>query len=106
MAMLTEPQVWTIIGLLFATLMAFLTATLTLTTRTISAQIGGLRNEMGGLRGEMEAQIGGLRREMESQIGGLRAEMNGRFDTVNTQIATLDRDVQALTNEVFGRGQG
>jgi phage-related protein len=104
--MLTEPQVWTIIGLLFATLMGFLTATLTLTTRTISTQIGGLRREVetqiGGLRGE----IGSLRNEMGAQIDGLRAEMNARFDTVNTQIATLDRDVQALTNEVFGRRQG
>jgi hypothetical protein len=97
--MLTEPQVWTVIGLLFATLMGFLTATLTLTTRTISTQIGGLRSEV-------ETQIGGLRNEIRTEIGGLRAEMNARFDTVNNQIVTLDRDVQVLTNEVFGRRQG
>jgi hypothetical protein len=79
---LTEPQVWAALGIL----LAFLTATLTITNRTISVQIGSLRNEM------------------KSEIGGLRVEMNARFDTVNVRIDNLDRDVQALTDKVFGAG--
>jgi hypothetical protein len=79
---LTEPQVWAALGIL----LGFLTATLTVTTRTITVQIGGLRNEI------------------RSEIGGLRVEMNARFDTVNVRIDNLDRDVQALTDKVFGTG--
>ena len=50
----------------------------------------------------MNAQIGGLRGEMNAQIGGLRGEMNARFDTVNTRIDGLDRDMQAVVKRSFG----
>ena len=61
-----------------------------------------VRTEIGGLRNEMNAQIGGLRGEMNAQIGGLRGEMNARFDTVNTRIDGLDRDMQAVVKRSFG----
>lgn len=76
---LTEPQIWTVIGVLFL----FLTATLTITTRVITVQIGSLRNEM------------------KTEFSGLRAEMNARFEGVNSRIDSLDRDVQALAKRAF-----
>jgi hypothetical protein len=80
---LTEPQVWAALAIL----LAFLTATLTITTRTISVQIGSLRNEMNA---KFETS--------SSEIRSLKSEMNLRIDG-------LDRDVQALTNKVFGDGR-
>lgn len=51
-----------------------------------------------GLRGEMF----GLRGEMRGEMLGLRGEMNARFDTVETKIEHLDRDVAALMRKVWG----
>ena len=128
---LTEPQTWTTIGVLAATLLGTITLVSTMLMRTITAQIGGLRGEISGLQGQIggvDGQIGGLhgeigglrgemvsgfssiRSELRSEIGGLRAEMtarfeavDARFDTVNTKIEGLDRDVQLLMNREFGK---
>lgn len=93
---LTEPQVWTMIGVFTALMFGMLTTVSTLFVRVV-------RSEIGGLRGEMNGQIGGLRAEMNGQIGGLRGEMNARFDAVHVKIDGLDRDVQLLMNREFGK---
>ena len=107
---LTEPQTWTAIGVLAAALLGTITIVSTMLMRTITAQIGGLRGEIGGLRGEMVGGFSSVRSDLRSEIGGLRAEMNARFeavdarfDTVNTKIEGLDRDVQLLMNREFGK---
>ncbi|MFT4028768.1 MAG: hypothetical protein QM675_02740 [Protaetiibacter sp.] len=91
MGLVNEPQIWTIIGVFTAIMLGGMTAMTTLLTRAMTSAIDGLRGEMTGLRGE-------LRGEMT----GLRAEMNARFDTVETKIEHLDRDVAALTRKVWG----
>jgi hypothetical protein len=74
---MTEPQVWTLIGVFAALMTGMLTLVATLFVRV-------LRSEIGGLRGE---------------ISGLRAEMTARIDN-------LDRDVQALVKHTFGIDRG
>lgn len=80
---MTEPQVWSALGIL----LAFLTATLTIVTRTISVQVGSLRNEM------------------NARFESVHTEMNARFESVHDKFDirfdTLDRDVQALAARVF-----
>lgn len=82
---LTEPQVWTMLGVFTALMFGMLTTVSTLFVRVVRSEIGGLRGEMNG------------------QIGGLRAEMNARFDAVHVKIDGLDRDVQLLMNREFGK---
>ena len=110
MIALTEPQTWTTIGVLAVALLGTITLVSTMLMRTITAQIGGLRGEIGGLRGEMVSGFSSVRSDLRSEIGGLRAEMNARFEavdarfnTVNTKIEGLDRDVQLLMNREFGK---
>lgn len=91
---MTEPQIWTIIGIFAATLLGTMTLLSTVLTRSISGQISSLRNEIMGL-------MTGLRNEMTTGFDGLRAEMNARFETVNVRLDNLDRDVQALSERVF-----
>lgn len=79
----SEPQVWTIIGIFAATLLGTMTLLSTVLARTISGQITSLRNEM------------------TTGFEGLRAEMNARFETVNVRLDSLGRDVQALSERVF-----
>lgn len=69
---LTEAQVWTVIAVLAATLVGFVTLTITLLMRTVTAQVEGLRNEM-----------------------------IARFEGMDHRFDALDRDVQALTRRVF-----
>ncbi len=83
---LTEPQLWTIIGVFAATLLGTMTLLSTVLMRSISGQITSLRNEM-------MTGFGGF--------ANLRAEMNARFETVNVRLDNLDRDVQALSERVF-----
>ena len=114
---MTEPQVWTMIGLMAAVFFGTMTLISTMFTRVV-------RSEIGGLRGEMNAEIGGLREVLHSEINGLRGEMNARFeavdarfdavdarfdavdvrfDAVNGRIDNLDRDVQFLMNREINR---
>ena len=78
---MTEPQVWTMIGLMGAVFFGTMTLISTMFTRVVRSEIGGVRSEIGGLRGEM----------------------NARFDAVNGRIDNLDRDVQFLMNREINR---
>ena len=78
---MTEPQVWTMIGLMGAVFFGTMTLISTMFTRVVRSEIGGVRSEIGGLRGEM----------------------NARFDAVNGRIDNLDRDVQFLMNREIKR---
>jgi hypothetical protein len=40
-------------------------------------------------------------RTVRAEIGGLRAEMTGRFDTVDARLNHLDRDVQAVVSRLM-----
>ncbi|UUE21349.1 hypothetical protein [Microbacterium sp. J1-1] len=81
---MNDAQIWTTIGSFTVLMFSTLTVVSTLFVRIVRSEIAGLRTEMNG------------------QLGGLRAEMNARFDTVNTRIDALDRDVQAIVKRTFG----
>lgn len=85
---MTEPQVWTVIGVLAATLASFVAASLTMITRTVNVQFERVSEKI-------DLKIDGLRGELKGDVAGLRGEMNARLDS-------LDRDVQALANRVWG----
>ncbi len=85
---MTEPQVWTMIGVVSALMFGTLTIVSTLFVRVVRTEIGGLR------------------REMMTQTNGLRTEMNARFDAVNVKINGLDRDVELLMSREFGTERG
>lgn len=82
--LMNDAQIWTMIGAFTALMFGMLTVVSSLFVRVVRSEIGGLRSEM------------------NAQIGGLRSEMNARFDTVNTRIDGLDRDMQAVVKRTFG----
>ena len=110
---MTEAQTWTTIGVLSAALIGMITVVTSVLMRTITVQIGSLRNEMVGgfdaahnetssLRNEMLGGFESVRSEFRSEIGALRVEMNARFEVVDVRLESLDRDVQVVANKVFG----
>jgi len=80
----TEPQIWTTIGVLSAALVGTITLVSTMLMRTIHLQFDSLS------------------RELSRGLTGLRSEMIARFESVNSRLDGLDRDVNALTLRVFG----
>ncbi len=76
---MTEPQVWTLIGVFAAVMLGGMTLMTTLLTRTISAKSDAA----------------------ESRIESLRVEMNARFDTMDVKFSTLDREVATLAERFW-----
>lgn len=74
MIYVTEPQVWTLIGVFTALMFGMFTIVSTLFVRIV-----------------------------RSEIGGLRGAMNARFDAVHVTMGGLDRDVQLLMSREFGK---
>ncbi|HWV48963.1 MAG TPA: hypothetical protein VN035_05850 [Microbacterium sp.] len=70
---MTEPQIWAMIGSFTALMLGMMTIVSTIFVRVL-----------------------------RTEIGSLRIEMNVRFDSVNTRIDGIDRDVQALVKRNFG----
>lgn len=75
----TEPQVWTLIGVFATALFGVLTLMSTMFVRVLNAGFS----------------------EMDAKFAGLRAEMNAKFDSVDAKLNHLDRDVQAIARRVF-----
>jgi phage-related protein len=87
----TEPQIWTALGILAAALTGMISLTIVTLNRTITTQFQSL-----GIR------IDSVVTTMNTRFEAVEATMNARFDTVNSKIDGLDRDVQALSVKVFG----
>ena len=81
MIAVTEPQVWTMIGLMAAVFFGTMTIISTMFTRVV-------RSEIGGLRAEMTARF---------------EAVDARFDGVGSRIDNLDRDVQVLMHREINR---
>lgn len=81
---MTEPQVWTLIGVFSALMFGMLGVVSSLFVRVLRSEIGGLESRIGG------------------EIGGLRADVR-RLDE---RLDNLDRDVQALMRHTFGIDRG
>lgn len=97
---MTEPQVWTLIGVFSATLFALFATTSGYFVRTMKAGFD-----------RVDAQFD----RVDAKIDGLKSEMNAKFDRVDTQFELvdvkfarledrlnhIDRDVQAISRRVF-----
>ena len=88
---MTEPQVWVLIGVFAAAMFGMIGIVTSSFNRTLTAAIGGVRTEIGGVRTE----ISGLRDVMDARFDAVDAKFDAKFDV-------LDRDIQALSRQVFG----
>ena len=88
---MTEPQVWTLIGVFSTVVVGMITVVSIAFVRVLRAEVGGvgtaIRAEIGGVRGELQA---------------LREVMDVRFASVERRLDGLDRDVDALARRVLG----
>lgn len=87
---MTEPQVWTLIGVFATGLFGMMTLTSTMFVRVIKTEIGSVRSE-----------IGSLHNELGTESRSLRAEMQAGFKGVHERIDRMDADVNALMKHTF-----
>lgn len=95
---MTEPQVWTLIGVFAAGLFGMLTLMSTMFVRVVRAEIGSVRAEIGSVR----TDVGSVRTEMRTEVDSLRTEMRTGFTAMNQRIDRLDADITALMKRSFG----
>jgi len=91
MITVTEPQVWVLIGVFAAAMFGMIGIVTSSFNRTLTAAISGVRTEISGVRTE----ISGLRDIMDARFDAVGAKFDAKFDV-------LDRDIQALSRQVFG----
>ena len=103
---MTEPQVWTLIGVFAAGMFGTITLISTMFLRT-------MQNGFDGVRTEMQNEFASVRTEMRSEFASVRTEMRSEFANVRTEIGAvhgridhLDRDVNAIYRHLFGIDRG
>lgn len=92
---MTEPQVWTLIGVVAAGMFGAITLISTMFLRT-------MQNEFESVRTEVRNEFASVRTEMRSEFAHVRTEIS----SVHGRIDHLDRDVNAIYRHLFGIDRG
>jgi predicted PurR-regulated permease PerM len=97
---MTEPQVWTMIGVMVAALVAILT----IVAQSFQRSIAALGDRMDAKFETVNARFDGLHAEMMLRfdlVDRRFEQVDQRFERLEKQVSDLDRDVQAISKRVF-----
>ena len=92
---MTEPQVWTLIGVFAAAMFGTMTLMSTMFLRT-------MQNGFDSVRTEFRNEFASVRAESGSEFANVRTEIRAIHD----RIDHLDRDVSAIYRHIFGIDRG
>ena len=92
---MTEPQVWTLIGVFAVGMFGTITLISTMFLRT-------MQNGFDAVRTEMRNEFASVRTETGSEFAGVRTEIRA----VHERMDHLDRDVSAIYRHIFGIDRG
>ncbi|WP_282845662.1 hypothetical protein [Microbacterium oxydans] len=103
---MTEPQVWTLIGVFAAGMFGTITLISTMFLRTMQNGFDGarteMRNEFASVRTEFRNEFASVRTEFRNEFAGVRTEIRA----VHERMDHLDRDVSAIYRHIFGIDRG
>jgi len=102
---MTDPQVWTLIGVFAAIMLGAMSLMTTLIMRSTTVAIGGLRNEMVARFMGVDAQFAAMDAKfvaMDAKFEALEATVDARLETINVKLEHLDRDVTVLMRRAWG----
>jgi hypothetical protein len=91
-------QVWTVIGLLAATLLGLLTV--------FGGGLNALRNDMQGMNADLRSDMQGMKTDLRGLGGDLRdntkqlAELTVKVGSLDTEVGSLDTKVGSLDTKV------
>ena len=104
---MTEPQIWTAIGILAVALAGMITITTHSLVRSINmlsanfdTQFTSLRTEMVLRFEQVDRQFGQVDRRFE-QVDQRFEQIDRRFERLEKQVDNLERDVQVISKRVF-----
>lgn len=112
----TEAQIWTVIGVLAATMLSTFGLMAHFTTRLLQESIGRVLDQLDarftGLDHRFEAidhrfeaidvKFDGLEARLTERIDALDARLGVALGALDARISVVDRDVQAVANRAFG----
>ncbi|HEY5223102.1 MAG TPA: hypothetical protein VIJ18_08695 [Microbacteriaceae bacterium] len=98
---MNDAQVWSIIGVLAATLVSTIIGFFTLFLRTMKAQFETMHVELTGFRKEMDTRFDAVGARFDARFDS----MGARFDATDHRIEGIDRDIQLIFSKVFGTGR-
>ena len=118
---LNDAQIWTVVGVLAATLLSAFGLMAHFATRLLQESIGRVLDQFTMLDYRFEAihqrfeaidqrfkaidqRFDALEVRVTERIDALDSRIGVRIDALDARITVLDRDVQAIANRVFGRG--
>ncbi len=106
---LNDAQIWTVIGVLAATLVSAVGLMARFATKLLQESIGRVLDQLDarftGLDYRFEAidhRFTALEARLAERIDALDARIGVRIDALDSRIDVLDRDVQAIANRAFG----
>lgn len=91
---MSDPQVWTLVGV-------FAASTFGMTGLTTTLFMRWWHTAVDGLRGELTGEIRQLRGEMRAEFADVRSEMRTELARVRADIRMLDQDISAIAKRVF-----
>jgi len=114
---MTEPQVWTLIGVFAAGMFGTMTLMSTMFLRAMQNGFDSvtreLENGLTGVRTEFRNEFASVRTEFRNEFASVRTEFTSEFASVRTEIHALhgridhlDRDVNAIYHHLFGIDRG
>lgn len=94
---MSDPQIWTLIGVFAAAMLGGLSLVVTLITRTTGAQIAALGSQVSGeiraLDSRLTSQIESLDSRVTSQIEALDSRLSARLEMVDKEVAGIAKRV-------------
>lgn len=90
---MTEPQVWTLMGIFGTALLGMMALLSQFLWRGISSKFDAVDARFDAVDAKFDA--------IDQRFIDMERQMETRFDSVDKQIAHLDRDVQAVARRVF-----
>lgn len=91
---MTEPQVWTLIGVFAAIMLGGLTLSTTLLMNVIRAGFRGVDARFEAVDSRFEA--------VDARFESIETKFDAKFEIVNVKLEQLDRDMTAVHRRIFG----
>ena len=107
-SLVTEPQVWILMGVFSATIFAVIGVQTTAIMRVVRVESGRMSDAVSGLRTEMVLRFQQVDRQFEQvdrrfeEVDRRFGDVDRRIDAVSMKLDGLDRDVRYLMRRELG----
>jgi hypothetical protein len=99
MVLVTEPQVWTLIGVFSAALLGMVTFSHTHLVRVIRAEVDRIETKF-------DAKLDAVETKFGARLDAVEKKFDAKFDAVEARLGAkidgLDKDITAINRHIWG----